>query len=212
MDWPLRYSHQAERARESTHHLHTRHSVLANSLRSTVAWPPETRHDAYTLYTLRETPRDRVVRAGVIFSSAMHDGLACCCCCCCCCCRVHRTLHRNSSSSLDRWWLVAWYKKKKKKTGVEEMEREREKERGRGRLLHPDRNLIARYLFPLPCTASEISWPFLRRVTLVQMHRTSFFPFSFSFFFFFFFFCFVRCFFLFFSLCFFVLFSCSRLL
>lgn len=46
---------------------------------------------------------------------------------------------------------------KKKITGVEEMEREREKERGRGRLLHPDRNLIARYLFPLPCTASEIS-------------------------------------------------------
>lgn len=49
-------------------------------------------------------------------------------------------------------------------------EREREEERG---LLHPDRNLIARYLFPLPYTASEISWPFLRRVTSVQMHRTS---------------------------------------
>lgn len=85
------------------------------------------------------------------------------------CCRARTETVRcrslsSSSSSSSSFRSVSWLIEEGKK------EREREEERG---LLHPDRNLIARYLFPLPYTASEISWPFLRRVTSVQMHRTS---------------------------------------
>lgn len=148
----MRYSHHAERG----HHLHTRCPPVANTVPS---WPgPHGRRATTPVHASRDSSRPSEYVQGSYSHRrcTMPRSLPFCFCFCFHCFYYSRTRSPpkpSSSSSLSSSLEDSCLDRKKEREREENGSRE---ERGE-RLLHPDRNLIARYLFPLPCTASEIS-------------------------------------------------------